>query len=454
MPPVHEARLQDDPAKPRLSLISLLGIIFFSTSGGPFGMEDMVAGGPWVAVALLIVTPLVWSLPLALVSAELGAMLPTEGGYYRWGCTALGRFWGFQMGWWNWLASFFDMALYPALFVTALKSFLPQMADIQEWSLALAVIVSSLLVNLAGVKFVGRSAFVAFVVVNLPFLLLVVLGLPHFSMAGWLSPPGPDGRAWHESLGLGLSVALWSYSGWECVSTFAGEVAEPSRTIPLATLATVPLVALIYLLPLGVALGGSDWRAWNTETYTISQIAGDVVGPWLGTWISLTIMVSSWSMYNSLLLSNSRLPFAMAADGLLPVWLTAVDPTRQIPTRSLIVCSVIYALCTSIGFRKLVILDALLMSITALLLIASLAVLRLKNPLMPRPFKLPGGWPGVFLAVFSLSICAFALFYYTIRGSHDAWQQAAVAAGLLATGPVVYLIRARIRTTGPFRTNQ
>src|SRR5258708_22430635 len=118
---VTSDREKPDPTKRRLSFLPILGILYFSTSGGPFGMEDIAAGGPALALLLLVITPLVWSVPVALVSAELGSMLPVEGGYYRWVTFAMGRFMGFQMGWWNWLNSFVDMALYPVLFVKALR---------------------------------------------------------------------------------------------------------------------------------------------------------------------------------------------------------------------------------------------------------------------------------------------------------------------------------------------
>jgi amino acid transporter len=432
-----------DPAKRRLSFLPILGILYFSTSGGPFGMEDIAAGGPALAMLLLVVTPLIWSLPVALVSAELGGMLPVEGGYYRWVSFAMGRFMGFQMGWWNWLNSFLDMALYPVVFVKALQTFLPDLTRGQQWSVSLAVIMSSLAVNLFGVKAVGRSALVAFVVVNVPFVLLVALGFPMMTLSNWSSGLSHDGYASREAIGLALSVAIWSYSGWECISTIAGEVKDASRTVPLATLAAVPLVALTYMLPLGVALGASDWRTWNSETHAISQIASEIVTPWLGWWISLAIMASSWSMYNSQLLSNSRLPFAMAEDGLLPSWISRVHPVRQTPGPALVLCSAMYSLFALAGFRELVIVDALMMGMTALLLIATLAVLRYKRPELQRPFKLPGGWPGVCLAGLSLSACVMALFYYTLVASHDAWKQAAIAGGLLATGPVVYFLRNR-----------
>lgn len=435
----------------RLTFLPLLGIIFFSTSGGPFGMEDIAAAGPGLALVLLVIMPLVWSLPLALVAAELGAMLPLEGGYYRWTSLALGRFWGFQMGWWNWLCSFIDMALYPVLFGTALKFFVPDLTIWQQRSISFAVVLSSLAVNLLGVKSVGRSALAALVVVNLPFALLAVLGLPNVAVSNWfpssLSLPAGGLRPMSESIGLALSVALWSYSGWECVSTFAGEVERPSRTVPLANLAALPLVALLYLLPLGVALGGSDWTTWHSESHTISQIASGIVGPWLGACVSLAIMASSWSQYNSLLLSYSRLPWAMAEDGLLPGWINHLHPERQAPERSLILCSAIYALFTFVGFRELVILDALVTVITALLLFITLAVLRRTKPDLPRPFALPGGRPGLCLAGTSLAACMIALFYYTFVGRDETWKQTAIAGALLATGPITYTLGSR-RTSG------
>jgi amino acid transporter len=432
--------VKSESAQQRLSFLPLLGIIFFCTSGGPFGMEDLAAGGPGLALVLLIATPLFWSAPLALVSAELGGMLPVEGGYYRWVSLAMGRFWGFQMGWLYWVASFLDMAIYPVMFAKALQFFLPELAGWHAAGVSLAVILSSLLVNLRGARAVGRSALVAVIVVNLPFALLVALGWPKMTSQVWFPAPADGGHSWPESIGLALSVALWSYSGWECVSTVAGEVAQPARTIPLATLAAVPAVALLYLIPLGVALGGSDWRTWNSETHTIAQIAGEIIGPWLGACIALAIMPNSWSMYNSLLLSNSRIPQTMAEDGLLPRWIGRTHATDIAPARALILCSAIYFLFSLMGFRELVVLDALVTAVSALFLVATLAVLRYKRPELERPFKLPGGRLGLCLAGLSLTACVTSLIYFTTIGRHDTWKQVAVAGGLLATGPVAYVL--------------
>src|SRR5436190_11912692 len=85
----------------RLNLIPLVGVIFFIVCGGAYGVEPLVgAVGPGWAIALIIFTPLFWSLPIALMVAELSSAMPAEGGYYVWVRNALGDFWGVQEGWW------------------------------------------------------------------------------------------------------------------------------------------------------------------------------------------------------------------------------------------------------------------------------------------------------------------------------------------------------------------
>ena len=408
--------MNTDPAKRRLSFLPLLGIIFFSTGGGPFGMEDIAAG---VGARLAHRDAAGVEPARGARRGGAGRHTSSRGGLLSLGLSGAGPVLGLS-----------DGLVELALFIPRhgpLSGSVRQSADVLPAGfdrLATKVDLVHRDLVVLGRQPARReigwawSALVAFVVVNLPFALLAVLGLPNVTFSNWFAGGFPDtvnvGRSPSEMIGVPLSVALWSYSGWECVSTFAGEVEKPARTVPLATLAAVPLVALLYLLPLGVALGASDWKTWNSESHTISQIAGEIVGPWLGSWMSLAIMASSWGMYNSLLLSNSRLPLAMAEDGLLPRWINVVHPTRQTPHRALLLCSAIYALFTFVGFRELVILDALVTAVTALLLFATLVVLRRKSPELPRPFMIPGGWAGVCLAGILLSACAMTLFYSTI----------------------------------------
>lgn len=435
--------------KRQLTLLPLVGIIYFTVSGGAFGLEDLVAScGPGLALVLLIITPVMWSVPIALVTAELGAMLPIEGGYYRWVYFGLGRYWGFLEGWWTWLYTFIDMAIYPVLFTSYLKFFFPGLTGWKQWLVCLAVIYSSLLINLTGAKSVGNSAILAFVVVTIPFLLLTVLGLSHLQHAPWQPFTSGDQHALTKTVGLGLSAVMWSYMGWDNVSTFAGEVENPKRNFPLAMLLAVLLVTLLYLLPIGVVLGATtNWSEWDSNQNTISIVASQVVGKWLGALISFAVMFSLWCMFNSQLLYTSRLPFAMAEDGFLPRFLTKSHARFGTPYVSLLLCSVIYSIFSLLPFGKLVVIDVIVYSIALLLEYAALISLRIKRPDLERPFRIPGGAIGLALSTLSLVIFALASIIFTLTDEkNNSRTQLYIVAGMLLSGPVFYFIQQKLRT--------
>jgi amino acid transporter len=229
---------------------------------------------------------------------------------------APGRFWGFQQGWWIWIFTFVDMSIYPVLFADYVKYFLPHIAGWQHWIVCLLVIYSSLVINLRGAYSVGRSSVLAFVIVTIPFVLFTIIGLSRIEHAPWV-PWTSGGDNLIQTIGLGLAVVIWNYSGWDNVSTFAGEVDNPKRNYPLAPMISVPLITIMYLLPMAVGVGATvNWSEWQTGD--IAKVAGQVVGPRLGAAMSLAVMFSVWSLFNSQLLYTSRLPFAMARGWVLP----------------------------------------------------------------------------------------------------------------------------------------
>jgi len=272
--------------------------------------------------------------------------------------------------------------------------------------------------------------------VTLPFLLFSALGMVKIHNVPW-QPFTPGDQGLHQSIGLGLCVGIWSYSGWDNVSTFAGEVDRPKRNYPLAMMMAVPLVTLLYLLPIGVGLGAThNWHEWQTGTF--ARVAAQVGGPWLGAMLSLGVLFSVWSLFNSQLLYTSRLPLAMAEDGLLPRRLSRKHPRWGTPHVSLLLCSVIYSLFALLDFRKLVVLDVLLYSIALTLEFAALIKLRRHRPDLERPFKIPGGWPGLTLAACGAAAFALACLTFTLVGQEESWKQVAIVAAMLLTGPIAF----------------
>lgn len=113
-------------ARRKMRLLPLVAATYFMVSGGPYGIEDILGGAGFArAIIILLVLPILWSLPTALMIGELASAIPAEGGFYVWVRRALGPFWGYQEGWLSLSASVFDMAIYPAIFVLYLRQIQP-----------------------------------------------------------------------------------------------------------------------------------------------------------------------------------------------------------------------------------------------------------------------------------------------------------------------------------------
>jgi len=444
------------PRARRLNLLALVSVIFFTVSGGAFGLEPLVGavGAGW-AILLVVVTPLLWSLPVALMVAELSSAMPEEGGYYVWVRRALGEFWGVQEGWWSICYAAVDLAIYPVLFVDYLAYFIPQLTLDEKgagswqpffwrWTVAVSLIGVGMAINWRGARAVGRNATVNVGLVLAPFALMVMMALLRTGAAGaGLSAIRHDLANNKESglLALGLATVMWNYCGWDNVSTFAGEVNNAQRAYPRALLAALPLTIAAYLLPLVAGISVTTRaEVWNESAGwpVIAQIIG---GPWLGMTMAVAALLSTWSLFNSQVLYISRLPYAMACYGWLPAIFTRASRRTGVPTTALAASCAVSAIFAALPFGKLVVIDILLYCAALSLEFVALIALRRKRPEMARPFRMPGNWPT--LALVSLLPMGFAAVVVkaSIGDEKSAWQQGAVAFALIASGVALYYAR-------------
>src|SRR5437899_6944184 len=146
-------------------------------SGGTYGTEEIIHGaGYGLGILVLLFLPALWSLPTAFMIGELSSALPHEGGYYAWVRRGLGNFWGFQEAWLSLVASIFDMAIYPTLFVIYLKQMAPWFGVGNHGILAgLFVVVACAGLNIAGIRVVGITSLWLFFLLSAPFAFVVVL---------------------------------------------------------------------------------------------------------------------------------------------------------------------------------------------------------------------------------------------------------------------------------------
>jgi len=430
----------------RLTLWPLVAATFFMVSGGTYGTEDIVHGaGYGRAILILLLTPLLWSLPTAFMIGELSSALPHEGGYYAWVRRAMGNFWGFQEAWLSLVASIFDMAIYPTLFVAYLTRMFPWFQQGNRgWWVALAVVIACTALNIAGVKVVSLTSLWLFFALSAPFVAIVVLA--PFKMGALANAVTKPTTSSVDILG-GLLICMWNYMGWDNASTIATEVEKPQRTYPRAMLAAVVIVALSYVLPFAALwMTGLTPTAWETGSW--ADIAGLLGGPLLRIGVVLGGVISAFGMFNALVMSYSRLPLAMAQDGMLPGIFGKLQKKSRAPWVAIIALAMGWAMCLGLGFARLVTLDILLYGFSLLLEFVALAVLRLREPELARPFRVPGGLFGaIAIGIPPMLLLGFSI----IRSEHEqVWNMSSFAFGmiLIAAGVVAYTVNHLLKPHG------
>ncbi len=429
----------------RLTLWPLVAATFFMVSGGTYGTEDIVhGGGYWKAILILLVTPIIWSLPTAFMIGELSSALPHEGGYYAWVRRAMGNFWGFQEAWLSLVASIFDMAIYPTLFVAYLVRVFPWFNEGHRGVMVgLAVVMVCALLNIAGVKVVSTTSLWLFFLLSSPFVAIVVLA--PFKWGAFAHTVTTPTTSNVDIIG-GLLVCMWNYMGWDNASTIATEVERPQRTYPRAMLAAVAIVSLSYIIPVAAMwTTGLPASAWETGSW--AEIASMVGGPLLRIALVLGGMMSAFGMFNALVMSYSRLPLAMAQDGMLPKAFAKLN-RRRAPWVAIIALAIGWAFCLGLGFERLVTIDIMVYGASLTLEFAALIWLRVREPELKRPFRVPGGMFGaVAVGIAPVLLLGFAV----ARSEHEqVFGMSSFAFGimLIAAGVIAYLVNNALKPSG------
>src|SRR5256714_1286075 len=433
----------------KASLFYLVFVMFSYTTGGPFGLEDMVTtSGPGMTLIYLLALPFFWCIPVSLVSAELTTAMPVEGGFYRWTRAAFGDFWGFLAGWWNWSASFLLGGAYAVLFADYFLYYHPKMTWWQHYLLSLGLVALLTWINVRGIQMVGQVATALEIFIFVPVITMVVIGLAHWHgnpFHPWVIPRQPAFKVF----GVGLALGLWLYSGYEQLSTVAEEVENPQRAYPRALAMVVPLSIAAYFLPTlaGLASAGK-WDHWHTGFF--SDAARIIGGPWLGTWMAVAAMVGSIALLNSTILTTTRMPFAMAEDGYLPEVLTHRHPRYGTPWLAIIASAVVYALLSWKSLGQLISVYIWLRSATTVLTVLSGWKLRRSRPELPRSFVVPGGRAGLGYVVGAPVLMAIV----ALLGGGGGWFATIGGFSAMLTGPLVYWAAAALWRNGRLPAKQ
>lgn len=396
---VRYSGIDEDLPSPRadkarkLSMIPLIFLIFYEVSGGPFGVEDSVgAAGPLLALVGFLVFPFIWSVPEALITAEMGTMFPENGGYVVWVSAALGDYCGFQQGWMKWLSGVIDNALYPVLFLDYLKSVVPLVGHGYPRTLAVLVLTGGLtFLNYRGMTIVGKAAVILGVVSILPFAVMGLLAIPKLEPSRWLVVDIQN-----VNWGLYLNTLFWNLNYWDSVSTLAGEVENPKKTLPKALFYALIFVVAAYFFPLLAGTGGIPFDRSQWSDGYFADVAKIIGGTWLCWWIQGAAAMSNMGMFVAEMSSDSFQLLGMAERGMLPE-LFAKRSRYGTPLIGILFSASGVILLSWLSFEEIVAAENFLYCFGMLLEFIAFVVLRIKQPTVSRPYKIPLGTVGVIL---------------------------------------------------------
>ena len=500
--------------KRQLTLLPLAGLIYFTVSGGTFGIEGLIGySGPGLAMVMIILTPIIFSLPNVLMVRELTTLMPVEGGYYHWVKQAFGPFTGFMAGWNNWIVSWLDVAIYPVLAYYYLSFFSPGLNDgptifgVNLWQIVISGIIIWLIsyLQIRGSQISGWFTNGLGVLLIIPLFVMGFVGIYNWVVAGMAFdlPFLPGGeplslKSLGGALSTGIFIVMWNYMGWELPTAAGDEIVNPKKTYPMAMLIVLVGVMLTYAIPtFGGLYGGggtqNSYLLWGIEASTdagigadlendygvtpkeiqvwgvdststtgwefpnIGHVVGNIFGGpgfglLLGGWLTFGAVLSMIGLFTGNSLGGTRIPFALAEDGMFPRWFVKVHPKYGTPYVAIIVTGFIYWFFATFDFSTLVVADVFLQLIVILAEFAALWIFRFKLPNQPRD-RVPGGWFGLVLV--SLGPVVIILVAIISQFMEEGWASIGVSllfmlAGALLYFPVIKYLKPGIPDVDPF----
>ena len=437
-----------------LTVGSVIGTGIFLTGGD----VARAVGSPALVLAVWLMGGLL-TLAGALTYAELGVLFPRAGGIYGYLREAYGPVWGFFYGWTSLLiimsggiaAIGFGFREYFGTFVPWFSSARPAFSlplGAWTWSPNGAQVAGSLaILVLTAINHLGAGPGAA---TQNALTALKVGAMVLFMAFGFLAPaPAPGAAApalIAPALGLGMIAAIWTYDGWYGLTFSAGELKNPSRTLPLGLIAGTLVVMTLYLGMNALYLRALPGGELAQGTRTAEDAARALFGAGGARLMSLAVALASFGCLSSTILYSSRIYHPMAEDGVFFRGVAAIDPRFRVPVRALWLQSGWAALLAMSGsYSQLftwVTFAGILFHVACGI---SVFLLRARRPAAPRPYRV-WGYP----VVPALFVAGMA--WLTASTLADSPRESLLGIAFIALGWPAYLAWTRRRRDAPAGT--
>src|SRR5437867_6431325 len=356
---------------------------------------------------------------IILCFAEVSSRFDETGGPYTYARAAFGPTVAFEVGWLSWLARLTAFAANCNLMVSYLAYFWPAANNAVPRAIMIVLVVLVLTaVNVIGVRQAAIASDLFTIGKLLPMLAFVAVGLFFLNPHAFALGARPATGAFSQS----VLLLLYAFTGFEMATIPAGEIRDPQKHLPRALLIATAVVAGTYILIQVVCIGTLPELAKSTKP--LADAGQRFMGTAGGVLISAGAMISIAGNLNILVLSGSRIPFAIAERKQLPSFLAQVNRRFFTPHIAIaITAALMWALTLKSSFVAALTISAIARLVTYAATCAALPVLRRRAGVSPAAFHLPG---GSIIAIAALILSAWLLANSTLKEA----IQASVAAAL------------------------
>jgi APA family basic amino acid/polyamine antiporter len=424
-----EARLIRGIRRWDLVAIAINGII----GAGIFGLPSKVFSliGTYSLIAFVVCAIVVTMIILCF--AEVGSRFDETGGPYLYAREAFGPTIAFEIGWLIWLARLTAFAANCNLLVNYLGYFLPSAAN-PLWRASIITIVVAVLatINVLGVRQAAIVSNVFTIGKLIPIIIFIAAGLFFLNPQAFAFGARPATGAFSQS----VLLLVYAFTGFEMAAIPVGEVRDPKKHLPHALLIAIAVVALLYILIQIVCVGTLPELAQSQKP--LADAATRFMGTAGGAIVSAGAIVSIVGNLNILVLSGSRIPFAIAEQRQLPSFIARVNRRFATPHVAILITAGIMLLLTlKSSFVAALTISAIARLVTYGATCISLPVFRCRSDAPPAAFRLRG---GTIIAILALTLAAWLL----VNSTRQEARAAAIAA---AVGLLIYFAYRRMNKT-------
>jgi amino acid transporter len=387
-------------------------------------------------------------------------------------------------------------------------------AWVLSWLVAIILIWAISFLNMRGARLTGLTTDWLGIVMIIPLVIMSIIGIAAWIKSGttvqlpFLASGEPVSiQTLLPALSTGLYVAMWNFMGWELPTAAGDEIVKPKRTYPLAMVLVLIATLVTYSIPaLAGMYGGAgengkhqlwglsatdesvgiigdlagtdpaaqqDWQtrltSWGvnptaSQGYFYPDIAAAVSDKFtgetngllakiMGSLVTIAAILGMIGLFIGNGLGGTRIPFALAEDGMMPKFLVKVHPKYGTPWVSILICGVIFSIFSLQAFSALVVIDVFLNMVVLMAEFFAMWKMRISRPDLPRN-KVPGGWVGLILV--TLAPLVVVLTAIISRIAEDGvesllWALAAMALGALLYVPIRRFIKPGVPDVDPFR---